>query len=67
MVLQFMRYVLVYVKLYHYLEGVLEEKGLLSKHQIIDLEGSQIQCIQRNNAPSKFDFFYMPLVVMAPL
>jgi hypothetical protein len=67
MVLQFLRYVFVYVKLYHYLEGVLQEKGLLSKQQIIDPEGSQIQCIQKNNTPSRFDCFDMPLVVMAPL
>ena len=67
MVLQFLRYVLVYVKLYHYLEGVLQEKGLLFKQQIIDPEGSQIQCIQRNNAPPKFDCFDMPLSIMAPL
>jgi hypothetical protein len=64
MVLQFLRYVLVYVKLYHYLEGVLQEKGLLSKKQIIDPEGSKIHHIQRNNAPSKFDCFDISLVVM---
>jgi hypothetical protein len=42
-------------------------RDFLSKQQIIDPEGSQIQCIQRNSAPSKFDCFDMPLVVMAPL
>jgi hypothetical protein len=57
MVLQFLRYIFVYVKLYHYLEDVLQKKGLLSQQQIIDPERSQIQCIQRNNAPSKFDCF----------
>jgi hypothetical protein len=67
MVLQFSRYVLVYVKLYHYLEGVLQEKGLLSKQQIVDLEGSHIQCIQRNNASSRFDCFDMNLAVLSLL
>jgi hypothetical protein len=67
MVLQFLRYVLVYVKLYHYLEGVLQDKGLLSKQQIKDLEGSQIQHIQRNNTPSMFDCFDMSLDFMTLL
>jgi hypothetical protein len=47
MVLQFMRYILLYAKLYHYLEGVLQEKGLLSKQQIINPKGSQIQHVDR--------------------
>jgi hypothetical protein len=60
------RYVLVYVNLYHYHEGVCRRRDFCPSNNL-DPEGSQIQCIQRNNAPSRFDCFDMPLAVMAPL
>jgi hypothetical protein len=38
-------------KKYHYFKGNLQEKGCFVQTTIVDLEGSQIQHIQKNNAP----------------